>query len=658
MTKTGRHLYEFGAFRLDPSERLLLKEDKPVAITTKAFDALLILLERAGHLVSKAELMSAVWPDSFVEDGNVAVTISTLRKALGDDGQDNIYIRTIAKQGYRFVREVRKAPERELEQPTSGRHVPMAVPPIPESPVPGPLIPQSPIPQSSIPLLSPVAGRPGYRSTGLLVAIALLAVAIVAAASVFLNYRQTSTPLGPAIRSLVVLPFRSSNLDPARDYLRVGMADAIITRLAATGQLVVRPTTAVIEYSNSPADPVTVARSQRVDAALSGNIEFSGERVRVNLQLVRSSDGSIVWAGSLDGVQSRMIDLEHEVEDRVARAIPVRAEGEGKMRSPGTVTQNPEAYRLYLEGRYFWNKRTEQGLRRSIELFQRATLEDQRYAAAFAGLADSYALLASYGVEPTEQAYPNAKAAALKALQLDDQLPEAHTSLGMIAFYYEWNWRQAEQEFRRSIELNPNYALAHTWFALELAALGRSDEAASQIQAAYQLDPLSMSINTEVGRVFYWNRQYERAIDAFRKAVDLDSNFARAHTRLGMAYAAKRDFAAALQEFGQARQLSGPDPYLDGLVGYVQAMSGNTVKARETLSALTSRASSGFVPAFSVALVCIGLGDRAGALEWLARSYQDRSTYLVYANVGPLLDPIRSDPKFKDLLARMQFVSK
>src|ERR1017187_7218616 len=228
----------------------------------------------------------------------------------------------------------------------------------------------------------------------------------------------------------------------------------------------------------------------------------------------------------------------------------------------------------------------------------------------------------------------------------------------MICFYYEWNWRQAEREFRRSIELNPNYALAHTWYALELAALGRSDEASSQIQAAYQLDPLSMSTNTEVGRVFYWNRQYDQAIDVFKKVIDLDSHFARVHTRLGMAYAAKNDYSEALREFEVARGLSGPDPYLDGLRGYAAALSGNTTMARKILAELADRASRDFVPAFSIALVSLGLGDRNRALDWLSRGYQDRSTYMVYLNVDPLLDPLRSDRRFTELVDRMGLASR
>jgi DNA-binding winged helix-turn-helix (wHTH) protein/TolB-like protein/Flp pilus assembly protein TadD len=601
------------------------------------FDTLVVLLERAGHLVSKSDLMAAVWPNHFVEDGNVAVTISMLRKALGDEGPEHTYIKTVPGKGYRFIGEVREADAslRELSRDEPARKEPelrLAEIALPE-------------------IVLPVAARLRLRRTAFLVAAVM--VTVVIASVLATRYFQHEGTARPKIASLAVLPFRSPNLDPTHDYLRVGIADAIITRLAAAGDLIVRPTTAVMDYTNPTADPVRIGRAQKVEAVLTGSIEVLSEKVRVNVQLVRVADSSMIWAGSFEGSADKMFDLEHDVEDKVAQAVSVRLPGQEQTRSVGMTTPNAEAYRFYLEGRYFWNKRTEQGLRRSIESFQRATIEDQQYAPAYAGLADSYALLASYGVEPAQQACPNAKAAALKALQLDEKLPESHTSMGMSSFYCEWNWQQAEQEFRRSIELNPNYPLAHTWYALELSALGRPSEAMAQIQSAYRLDPMSLSINTEIGRVYYWDRQYDRAVEAFRKAIDLDPKFARAHTRLGLALAAKKDFAGALVEFEQAQTLSDPDAYLDGFIGYVQGASGNSAAARKTLLDLASRENRQFVPAFSRALISLGLGDRNGAMEWFSRSYQDRSTYMVYAKADPLLDSIRSDPRFGDLLRHM-----
>ncbi len=631
-----KRLYAFGPFRVDPAERLLWRDDKPVSITSKSFDVLVILLERAGHLVTKADLMKAVWPNCFVEDGSLAVTVSMLRKALGDE--DHACITTVSKQGYRFVSEVRET-----------------VKPEPEDELPLPPPPQ----KSSAPMMessteAPPIRRSSFRHSALFLLVAFSGVLV--AGLVLLSHLRALASR-PPVHSLLVLPFRSSKLDPARDYLCVGIAEDLTSNLAATGQLAVRPTTG-LESAKSTTEATAIGRAQKVDAVVFGDIEVSADRIRVDAKLVRVADSSVIWTRHFESAQARVLDLEHEMEDTIAQAIPIHVSPQEIVRSPATMTINPAAFRLYLEGRYFWNKRTEQGLRRSIESFQQATLEDQYFAAAYAGLADSYALLASYGVEPAQQAYPTAKAAALKALQIDDGLSEAHTSLAMICFYYEWNWRQAEREFRRSIELNPNYALAHTWYALELAALGRSDEASSQIQAAYQLDPLSMSTNTEVGRVFYWNRQYDQAIEVFKKVIDLDSHFARVHTRLGMAYAAKNDYSAALREFEVARGLSGPDPYLDGLRGYAAALSGNTTMARNILAELADRASRDFVPAFSIALVSLGLGDRNRALDWLSRSYQDRSTYMVYVNVDPLLDPLRSDRRFTELVDRMGLVSR
>ena len=628
MIKTGRHLYVFGPFRVDVAERLFLRDDKPVAITAKAFDTLVVLLENPGHLVTKAELLKSIWPDTVVEEQNVAVTVSMLRKALGDEGPEHRYIKTVARQGYRFVAEIKEAESEAPSEETHRGEVTIAQPPL-----------QAP----QTPALSI------RRPSRIVAALLSVAAALVISAGAVLLVRKAAKV--PSIRTLAILPFQSNDREPGAGYLRLGVADALTTRLAATGKVVVRPTTAVLEYSNTQMDPRAIGRAQKVDAVVSGDIYASGDQVRLNLQLLRVADGSIAWAAVLEGQQSRILELEREAEQRLARALSIRLLNEEG--SNGGPSASSDATRLYLEGRYFWNKRTEQGLRRSIEAFQRATIADPQYAAAFSGLADSYALLASYGVEPANEAYPNAKAAAVKAVELDGRLAEAHTSLAMISFYYEWDWSKAEKAFRRSLDLNPNYALAHTWYALELAALGRSDEALTQIEAAYRLDPLSLSINTEIGRVYYSRRDYTRAAEALRKVIDLDPRFARAHTKLGMVYAAMKDYTAALHEFSEARDISGPDPYLDGLTGYAEAMFGRREAARAILSDLTAKAAHQFVPSFSMALVCTGLGDRNAAFEWLSRSVQDRSTYMVYVNADPLLDTIRSDPRFLRLLEAM-----
>jgi DNA-binding winged helix-turn-helix (wHTH) protein/Flp pilus assembly protein TadD len=491
--------FEFGPFRLDPTERLLLRDGEAVPVTPKAFDTLLALVDRRGRLVEKSELMTAVWEDAFVEEGNIAVTVSMLRKALGDENKDPTYIQTIPKRGYRFICEVHEVAKSDPDMAPSN---------------------DSPSVSAKLPRASPKVG------------ISILALSCVAITIVFVH-------------------------------------------------------------------------------------------TRINQK--------IAWK-----------------QEPVAQSMPGGRETTIQKHLP-----NSRVYQAYLEGRYFWNKRTDESLRRSVEYFQRATIEDPQYAPAFAGLADSYTLLASFGVEPASQAYPNAKVAALKALELDPSLAEAHTSLGMVSFYYEWNWQNAENEFRRSIELDPNYPLAHAWYALDLAAMGRLEESIAQVQRAAELDDLSLSINTELGRVYYCSRQYDRAIAAYRKAIDLDPQFARAHTRLGVTYAAQRHFADAVREFKQARSLSGPDPYLDGLLGFAQAFSGNARAARVLQEELTERSKHEYVPAFSMALISIGLRDRDQAFEWLSKSYQDRSTYMVWVRTDPLLDSVRSDPRFSVLLNQM-----
>jgi DNA-binding winged helix-turn-helix (wHTH) protein/tetratricopeptide (TPR) repeat protein len=478
MTKQARCLYEFGPFRIDSAERLLLRDSRPVHITAKAFDTLLVLIQSRSHLVEKSDLMRAVWEDRFVEEGNLAVTISSLRKVLEDDGSEHKYIQTVPKLGYRFVGEVRDILEREP----------------------------------------------------------------------------------PGVHSLAVLPFRSLNPAADANCVRVRMADAIITRLGSTGQISVRPTTAVLQYAEGSGDPLAIGREEQVDAILVGQIETLSNQIRLTVQLIRVRDGSLLWADSYDKNPEQIFAVEDEVAQQVAESLLNCLCGPTKTRVTRRNTRNSIAHRLYLEGRYFWYKRTEEGLRRSIVCFERATQEDPHYALAFAGLADSYVLLGSYGVEPALQASPIAKSAALKALQLDNSLAEAHTSLGMVYFYYDWNWSKAEQEFQRAIELDPNYVVAHNWYALNLSAMGRLDEALAQVHLAEDLDPLSFNTKIEMGLVSYWRREYSRAIEAYRKIIDLDPRFARAHTRLGMTYAAERAFDDAIREFNEAQQLSGRDP--------------------------------------------------------------------------------------------------
>lgn len=574
MKSAAFRAYEFGPFRVEPEERLLLHHGGSVHLPTKAFDTLLVLIGSAGRLVSRSELMNVVWADACVEEANITLAISMLRKALGDEGKQHRYIETISKFGYRFVCDVR--------QVVSSKSVPSA----------------------------------------------------------------KSVEIG----SLAVLPFVC--VARTHENLGLGLADAIITKLAKTGIMVVRPTSAVLKYANAPADVLSVGREQGVDAILTGHVEVFASRIRLTAQLVRVGDESLLWADVLDERPQRMLALEDEVVKRIARWMSIPEGGEPKARRlpEADTNESSQAHRFYLEGRYFWNKRTEQGLRRSIECFQKAIAKNAQYAIAYAGLADAYALLGTYG-QPTVKAYSLAKAAALKALQLDNLLAEPHVSLGIAYFYYECNLSKAEDEFRRAIALNPSYALAHSWYALNLGASGREEEALDHVHYAQELDPLSLQINTVAGRIFYFLRQYDQSVDAYRRVIDLDPRYARVHTRLGITYAAMGAFEEAIQEFAESQRLSSLDPYLAGYLGHVHALTGATREARRLLKELSQQPHA----LFSAGLIWMGLGKRDEAMECLAKAHETHCFEIAYAKAEPLLDSLRSDPRFGTLINSTAF---
>ena len=644
MTKLSFQPCQFGPFHLDPGERLLARDGETIPLSPRAFETLLVLIRERGHLVAKGQLMSEVWPDSFVEEANVTVTISVLRKALGDDPQKPKYIQTVSKSGYRFVGEVHP-----LEIEAHVREVELA---------------PSVLPPAS--LASPVQAIPWYghiSRLGWIAALILVIACLTLTGAVFLS-RQLAARR--AIKSMAVLPFRNLNGDLAHDYLGVGMSDALITKLGRTSSIIVRPTSSVLKYANGSADPMAAGREQGVDAILDGRIQTAGDRLRITAQLIRVSDGSSIWAGAFDQSPQESFKLEDSIAESIVaslsgtlprRSLPGRNLSGGENRATPRPIQavNSRAFEFYMRGRYFWNRRTEDSLQRAIGYFQQAIAEDPNYALAYAGLADSYALMASFSVQPGQQANPSGKAAALKAIQLDGSLAEPHASLGMLSFFSEWEGLAAEGEFQKALALNQNYATAHHWYGLDLAAMGRLPEALSEVRRAKELDPLSLIINTNVGWMFYLSRRYDEAIVEFRKALELDPDFPRARTRLGITYMQKGDWAAATRELEEALRLSGRDPYIAGVLGDARARAGDQQGARRILKELESRSKQHYVPPFGVALIYIGLGQRNEALQWLNRAYDDHSTSMVYAKVDPILDPVRSDPRFSELLSRMKF---
>src|ERR1022692_4806789 len=459
-----KHLYEFGPFQLDPPERLLLCDGQPVPMTPKAFDLLVVLVERGGHLVEKDELLRTVWPGSFVEEGNLSVMVSVLRKALNDDRGLHKYIETVSKRGYRFVADIRQIGEPETISPARLR--------IDEARVAVEIPSQAETRATGSRLLG--GGLKRILGWGVLVAALGLGALLI---TIRLVPRHAAVPsqaqAAVEIHSLAVLPFQTLGAKRGDEYLGLGMADALITRLGNTGKIIVRPTSAIQKYAVQELSPQAAGQEQGVDAVLDGRIQREADRVRLTVQLIRVRDGAQLWGETFDKEFTNIFALEDALSERVVQSIRLQLTGEETRRFNKRSTERPDAYEAYIKGRYFWNKRTDRGMKKGLEYFRQAIALDPAFTEAYVGVADSYATLGLYAVIQPKEAFPAAKEAAQRALEMDEGLAEAHATMGFINFYFDWNRADAENEFRRALAGNPNYAMAHSWYGESLAAMSR-----------------------------------------------------------------------------------------------------------------------------------------------------------------------------------------
>jgi TolB-like protein/Flp pilus assembly protein TadD len=466
---------------------------------------------------------------------------------------------------------------------------------------------------------------------------------------------QHAGPVAAAIdKSIAVLPFANLSHDPENVYFAAGIQDEIITRLAKIADLKVISCTSTHRFKSSPDDIPAIAGQLGVANILEGSVQRTGDQVRVNVQLIKGTTDSHLWADTFDRKLTDIFAVESEIAKTIAETLRAKLTGSEQTAIAARPTENTEAYQLYLKGRFFWNKRTGQNLNRAADYFNQAIAADPKYALAYVGLGDSYLLMPLYGAGAPQDCYPKAEAAARKAIELDDVSAEAHTSLAQICCYYKLDYPQAIREFQRAIELNPNYATAHQWFGSSgLAALGRFDEAIAQVKRGIALDPLSLVINTDLGGTYYRARHYDEAIDQLRKTLEMDPNFYYAHWNLGSALMAKGAFQPAIEEYQKARALT-DDPSALGLLGRAYAVSGNRPEALKIRDQLEALAKQRYVSSYSLALVYLGLGDKEEALRHLEKAYQDHSGEAVrYIKVEPLLDPLRGDPRFEALVAKV-----
>lgn len=575
--------YEFGPFRLDLASRLLLRDGQPEPVTPKAFEALLALVENSGQLVGKRELMKRVWPDTIVEEANLANNISLLRKILGQDAAGEPYIQTLPKRGYRFVAAVR--------QVWNGSR-------------------------------NPMMGESVTASN---------------------DHEET------VVRSVAVLPFRLLGADEREQYLGLGLADAVITRLSNLSGVSVRPTSALLKYLDRDLDAVAAGRELRVEAVLAGSVRRLGDRYRVTVQLVSARGGTSLWAAKFDEQCADLFSLEDSIAEQVTSALSLELTSAQRESLRRRYTENTIAYQHYQKGRYYWSRWTEPGFRKAVEHFQRSIDEDPLYAPAWAGLADAYGLLYIQGVIPMKEVLPIIEAATKRALLLDDQLAEPHLSQACLQCWVYRNYREAEEGFRRSIELNPNFALAYQAYALYLTAMGRPEQALAEIGKAQEADPLSLINSSTEAFILYNARRYDEAIEKALKTLELDGGFHPAWERLGEAYAQLGMYDQAVAAFQKAVVLSARSLLPLAGLGATCAASGKTAEARRIAEELRGKAGR----EYALAWVYAGLGDTEQALCWLEAAYTEHDSSLIYLKVDPKFSALRTDRRFHLLLERL-----
>lgn len=634
----------FGAFRLHPAERTLAHDGEPIALTPKEFDTLVSLVEAKGRVVGKEELMSRVWPDSYVGDGSLPRNISVLRKALGDD-----VIETVPRRGYRLATPVATAPPTPPPTTAPASEETLLTP---RERISEPASPQ-PVPISNLPVQSPpvastasLGGHSRPLAYAALVVLVLVMVVLLNRSSI--SHAKVNSPRGPV--RIAVLPFMNYTGNPQDDYLCDGMTEATISELSRLnpGQLSVIARTSAMKFKNTDRTIPQIATELNADYILESSVRGSDDRLRITTQLVRGSDASHLWTGEFERSLQNVLDVQQQVSIAVAEETRLTFDTSVGKRLHETPAVDSAAYQDYLLGRFYWNKRNRVGLFKSVEYFERAIAREPRFARAYAGLADSYLVLGG-GYLPDIEAYNKAREAALKALELDDTLSDAYTSLAYEKFVNEHDMPGADENYQRALMLDPNNANAHHWYALYLSAMKRPEEAILHIHLALEFDPLAIGIRYNAAWVYVAAGRYDEAILLARRALDLDPDSAPAHGTLAAAYQAKGLYEQAVVEFQTAQKLRADySPYAVE-VAHTYALEGKNHRARILLASLLSDSRWGDAAPYSFAVTYAALGQKDSAFRWLQRSVKDRSCTARELNNDHGLDPLRSDPRFSQI---------
>jgi DNA-binding winged helix-turn-helix (wHTH) protein/TolB-like protein/Flp pilus assembly protein TadD len=646
MTLLTDQIYEFGEFRLDVCERILSRNGRPVALTPKSFDTLLMLVRRSGHVVEKDELLREVWPDTFIEEAIIAQNVFALRKVLGQNEQSR-YIETVPKRGYRFVAAVRKVGSADAPTVLSTR-APANVTIVNNGN--GAEHKAQDFTAKSGLYVSPARRQ---RRRGALVLLLTFVTGVVA-----LFYWQSHRPtqrvaVAPLAHSMAVLPFKALGADNGDELLGLGMADAIIIKLNHVQPFPVFPTSAIFRYTGREVDPLHAGRELGADAVLTGTVQHVGERVRVTVQLLSVPDGGTLWSGQFDEQFTNIFALQDSISEQVATALALPLTDAQREHLAKRYTENTEAYRMYLLGLYFWNKRSAAGLNQAVTYFQQAIAQDPDDALAYAGLADSYCLIVhyNYNARPASEVFEQAKAAATRALELDETLPEAHMVMAMIQMGYEHQSEQAKRSMRRALELNPNYATAHLRYAWFLARDGLLDEAVREAQRARELDPLSPTNNAALANLLIFARQYDETSKYCRRAIELDPDNIAALLLLGEAAEQQGHYAEAAVQYERVKELTGATGDVLAAFGHLYAVSGRRAEAQRVLEELRVREHRQHGHAYDIALIYAALGRKEQAFGWLEKAILTQTALPWDMRYEPMLDGLRADPRFDGMIA-------
>lgn len=580
--------YEFGAFRIDPVRRLLFRGGEVVALTAKAFDTLLTLVENRHCVMAKDALMNLIWGEQFVEEGNLTFNISIIRKALGENPKQHEYIVTFPGRGYQFVAEVE-------EIDISG-------------------------------------AAPVERiETKDVVEI---------------------TETDP--NTIAVLPFKSLGAKGEDNYLGLGLADALITRLSNIRQIIVRPTSAVRRFAeDAEQDVVAIGKKLRVASVLEGNFRKAADKIRVTVQLVNVKNERPLWAGKFDETITDIFALEDKITEQIASALTLTLTNEEQERLSKRYTENSEAYQLYIEGRYHAGKWTNEGTMKAIACFEQAIALDSNFPLPYCAWAETYGALWFHGYLPPTIIVPKCKDAIRKVLMIDDNLAEAHSLLAGFLCWYDWNYAEAEKEFKQAIQLSPNLASAHDFYALFLKATGRHDEAIDENRRAIKLDPLSMFTNASMAFAYYYAGDYERALDQCKRANEIEPNFGVTQWAFGLIYEQMGHYVEAVAALEKAVSLTEYSRSILASLGHAYAVAGYEDKARQIIGQLEQISKQSYVPPFEIGLIHAGLENKDEAFALFEKAYEERSAWLTYIRVDPRLKNLHDDSRFKNLIKRV-----